>query len=283
MSGLRVLDGKAFLNQDFEAVKLPARWMVGSCGGLLHPDPAVQAFRTAVPIYCGDFELSVSCMKRADARGVSFERFIASHLRRLLQSGGTEVPEDAPQRFHFRDEHSTQELAGMPEAKRATSYAESLSRRAPVDVLWEAANFGCLMWDWQRKSLEKLGPVPGLTRGVYAPAVDGSEFIPRIFTDTSPELTEAGIGELRRSAREGLRALPELRKGLSRSAMGKLINGDIDALAKLCRRYGTFGTAALPGAFDAITGLCLKARTGNEHEVFVETDAHFYFFSLFTS
>ena len=128
-----------------------------------------------------------------------------------------------------------------------------------------------------------LGPVPGLARGVYAPAVDGSKFIPRIFTDVSPELTEAGIDELRQSALEGLQALPELRDGLSRSAMGELINEDVDALAALCHRYGTFGAAALPGAFDAITGLCVKAQTGNEQEVFVETDEHFYFFSLFTS
>ena len=59
MSGLNVLDGKAFLDKDFEAVELPARWMSGSCGGLLHKDPDVKAFRKAVPIYCGDFELSV--------------------------------------------------------------------------------------------------------------------------------------------------------------------------------------------------------------------------------
>ena len=160
MSGLRVLDGKAFMDQDFEAVKLPARWMAGTCGGLLHQDPAVRVFRKAVPIYCGDFELSVSCMKRADAREVSFERFIANHLRRLLKLGGAEPPEDAPQRFGFRDEHSARELAGMPEAEQATSYAGSLSRRAPAEVLWEAANFGCLMWDWQRKSLEKLVECP---------------------------------------------------------------------------------------------------------------------------
>jgi hypothetical protein len=214
MSGLQVLDGKWFMDKEFEAVPLPDRWMSGSCGGLRHKDPEVQAFRTTVPIYCGDFELSVSCLRRKDARDVSFERFIASHLRWKFHLGGAAVPEDAPRRFHFRQEHSSQALAKMPAAEEAASYVESLPHRAPVDVLWDAANFGCLLWDWQRKSLAQLGPVPGLNRGVYAQAVDGSRFIPRIFV---------------------------------------------------------------------ITGICLKAQTGNEHETFIATDEHFYFLSLFTS
>jgi hypothetical protein len=65
--------------------------------------------------------------------------------------------------------------------------------------------------------------------------------------------------------------------------MAKLITGDVQALAAICQQHGTFGAAALTGAFDPITGICLKAQTGNEHEAFIETDEHFYFFSLFTS
>lgn len=162
-------------------------------------------------------------------------------------------------------------------------FEASLPHRAPVDVLWDAANFGGLVWDWQRRSLEQLGAVPGLNRGVYAPAVDGPKFIPRIFVDVPPALTKSDTDDTRKSALEGLEALPELRHGLPRSAMARLITEDVHTLAAICQKHGTFGAAALPGAFDPITGICLKAQTGNEHETFIATDEHFYFFSLFTS
>lgn len=283
MSEPRVLEGKAFLDKDFEAVKLPAYWMSGNCGGVAHADPDVQAFRKAVPIYCGDFDLQVSCLKRKDARDVSFERFIASHLYQRLHLSGGAVPEGAPLRFHFREAHHAAELARMPEADQATSYFQSLHLGAPVDALWGCSNFGCLLWDWQRKSLERLGPVPGLSRNVYAPAVDGSQFLPRIFADAFPDLTAADTDEIREDALGGLEAMPELRGGLPRGEMARLITEDVHALAELCRKHETFGAAVLPGAFNPITGLCLKAMTGNEREVFIETDEHFYFVSVFTS
>lgn len=283
MSEPRVLEGKAFLDKDFEAVKLPAWWMSGNCRAFSHVDPDVRAFRKAVPIYCGDFDLLVSCLKRKDSRDVSFERFIASHLRQRLHMRGGEVPEDAPRRFHFREAHHAEELARMPDAEQASSYVASLPQRAPVDALWECSNFGCLLWDWQQKSLERLGRVPGLGRGVYAPAVDGSEFLPRIFADAVPGLTDADTDEIREDALAGLEAMPELRGGLPRTEMARLITEDVHALAQLCRKHGTLGAAVLPGAFDPITGLCLKAMTGNEREVFLETDEHFYFVSVFTS
>ncbi|MXM68704.1 hypothetical protein GR925_36170 [Streptomyces sp. HUCO-GS316] len=94
MSEPHVLDGKALMNKDFEAVTLPAPWMSGSCSGFIHKDPEVQAFRKAVPIYCGDFDLSVTCLKRKNAREVSFERFIASHLRQRMHLYGGAEPKD---------------------------------------------------------------------------------------------------------------------------------------------------------------------------------------------
>lgn len=283
MSGLRALDGKAFLGQDFDAVKLPTKYMSGSCSGLLHPNPELQSFRKTVSIYCGDFELTVSCLNRKEAREISFEHFIANFLRQRLHLGGAPVPDDAPQRFHFREERHAQELASMPSAEDATSYVESLPHRAPIDVLWEFSNFGCLLWDWQKRSLQQLGSVPGLTRSVYAPAVDGSSFIPRIFVDVPPELKKEDTDAVLQEALEGLKELPELRGGLSRADMSKLITTDVHALAEICQKHGTFGTAVLPGAFDPITGFLLKAQTGNEHEAFIETEEHLYFLSLFTS
>lgn len=265
MSGIPILDSRAFLEQDVEAVTLPGPWMVANCRETIHPDPAVQAFRTAVPVRWGDFDLEVFLLKRAEAKGVSFERFVASHLRRVFDRMGDTAAEDAPQRFNFRGERYARDLARMLKAEQASTYPH----RSPVEVLWDIVYFGRLIWGLQDKRLKKPGAVPRLESDICI--------------SVSPQLTKAGINEVRMDAMEALYRLREVLDHVTRRSMGELMLADIDILAAICRRYGTFGAALLPGAFEPITGLCVLAWDGNAHRVFVQTYAHFYFFSMHTS
>ncbi|MER6446419.1 hypothetical protein DEJ51_03175 [Streptomyces venezuelae] len=276
MSEIRVLGSRALRDKDFEHVTLPEPWMSASGREFVHQDPDVEAFRRTVPIYCGDFDLTVTCLERKNARDVGFERFVANCLRDQLHGHGGADPEDASTRFHFRAAYDLQQLAGMVVEEEAAAYVASLPYGAPIEVLWDFSNFGCLRWDWLETSVRLQGrPVPG-TGGVHAPAVDGSEFLPRIFSHAEPDVMHQDVHAIREHALGQLKYLPDLREGLPRDAMAKLINEDILALSALCHRHGTFGEAVLPGAFDPITGFFLKARDGNSRQAFIETGEYFY-------
>lgn len=270
-----MLDGTAFMNKDFEAVALPAPWrMYSDCGSFIHTDPEVQAFRNTAPVRGrGDYELSVSCIKREDALDVTFEQFIANYLRNSLHWFGRAEPEDAPKQFHFREWHHAQRLAAMPTAEQAASYVKSLPYyRAPVEVLWDFSNFGDLRWDRAEPD------------GADARAADGSKLLPTIYADVQPDLMHQDIDAIREDQLNFLSDLPQLRRGsLLRHAAAQAIDRELQPLSALCRKHGTFGEAVLPGAFDPITGLFLKAHDGNFEHALIETETHFYSISLATS
>ncbi|MGW6984430.1 hypothetical protein ACWGE1_34115 [Streptomyces sp. NPDC054932] len=282
-----MLDGKAFMNKDFEAVTLPAPWrMYSDCESFIHADPEVQAFRTAAPVRGrGDYELGVSCMKREDAPEVGFEQFIANHLRESLHWYGRAEPKDAPKQFHFRERHHAQRLAAMPTAEQAASYAKSLPYyRAPVEVLWHFSNFGDLRWGRAEKSVQLPDRPASKADGADALAVDGSMLLPTIYADVEPDLMHQDIDAIREDQLKWLNHLPQMRRGsLLRHAAAEVIDKELQPLSALCRKHGTFGEAVLPGAFDPITGLFLKAYDGNFQEALIETEIHFYSISLATS
>ncbi|MGW6574022.1 hypothetical protein ACWGAN_17810 [Streptomyces sp. NPDC054945] len=125
MSKLRVLDGKAFMNKDFQGMTLPTPLMFGDCVSFTHQDPEVQAFRNLVPIKArADLEFSVTCLNRTNAQGADFERFIATNLHQRLHRRAE--PKDASKRFHFREWYDTRKLEEIPPAEQAVSYVKSL-------------------------------------------------------------------------------------------------------------------------------------------------------------
>jgi hypothetical protein len=287
MDMLHVLSARDLLDGDHAVLELPEPLMWGVCPNFAHQDPEVQALRNSARIYCGDYELYAACMERQRAPDADFTRFVANELRRRLarRSHGTEPALSSEGRFQFLTRWQTWQLSKVPPREEAVSFVDSLPHRAPVDVLWDFADFGCLLWDWKRKTLELLGEVgrPGWGEDVYARAAVGGRFLPRIFVDVPSDLTQNGTLDVLQRAMDGLAALPDLRKGLPRAEMEEVIFNDIDILATLCRKHGTFGDAVLPGAFEPITGILLKVLDGNEREAFLETASHYFFISLLTS
>lgn len=287
MSAFHVLDGKAFTNRAFEAVTLPTPWqMYSNWGGFIHPDPEVQVFRNTAPVRGpGDYDLHVSCLKREDIPDVSFEHFIAHHLRRWLHWNYREEPKNAPKRFHFREWHHEGRLTVMPAAAQAATYVKSLPYyRAPVEVLWDFSNFGDLRWDRTERSVQLPGRPAPRTDGADAPAVDDSMLLPTIYADVEPDLMHQDIESIREKQLDRLNHIPQMRRGsLLRHAMAEEIDEGLQPLSALCRKHGTFGEAVLPGAFDSITGFFFKAYDGNFKQAFIETEMHFYSISLATS
>ncbi|MFD7924902.1 hypothetical protein [Streptomyces sp. NPDC059742] len=287
MSVPRVLDGKAFMNKDFEAVTLPAPWrMYSDWTSFIHPDPEVQALRNAAPVRGhGDYELHVECLKREDAPDASFEHFIANRLRESLNANYRAEPKDASKQFHFRAWYHAQRLAAMPVAEQAASYVKSLPYyRAPVEMLWGLSNFGDLRWDGVETSDQLPDHAAPRTDGADAPAEDGSMLLPTIYADVEPDLMHQDIAAIREKQLDRLNHIPQMRRGsLLRHAMAEEIDKELQPLSALCRKHGTFGEAVLPGAFDPITGFFLKAYDGNFEGALIETEIHFYDISLATS
>jgi hypothetical protein len=287
MDRLHVLSGKDLLDGDHAVAELPEPLMWGENRYFVHQDPEVQAFRSSVRIYCGEYDFLVACMERRLAPDVDFTRFVANELRRRLlrRSRGSEPALSSEGRFQFQTVWHRWQLSKIPPLEETVSFVDSLPHRAPADVLWDFANFGCLLWDWKEKTLELLGEEgrPNWNEDVYARAAVGGRFLPRIFVNAPPELTESGTLDVLQRAMDGLAALPDIRKGLPRSEMEELIFNDVHALAALCSKHGTFGAAVLPGAFEPITGILLKVLDGNEREAFLETEGHYSYISLFTS
>jgi hypothetical protein len=287
MDGLHVLSPQVVLDGEHAVLELPELLMEGECDHFVHQDPEVQAFRSSVQIYCGDFELRVSCMPRQHAPDVDFTRFVANELRRRMirQSRGSEPKLSAEGRFKFEDRWHRWQLAKVPPLEETLSFVASLPHRAPIDVLWDFANFGCLLWDWKKKTLELLGNEgrENWNEDVYARATMGGRFLPRIFVRVPPDLNEGGTLDVLQRAMDGLAGLPEIRKGLPRSDMEEVIFNDVHTLAALCLKHGTFGEAVLPGAFEPLTGILVKVLDGNERQAFLETGSHYYFVSLLTS
>jgi len=287
MDSLYVLSARDVLDREHAVFELPELLMKGDNFRFVHQAPEVQAFRSSVEIYCGEFDLSVSCVPRPHAPGLDFTQFVANELRRrsLVRGSGSEPALSAEGRFQFQGVRHRWQLSKGPPREETVAFVDSLPHRAPVDVLWDFANFGCLLWDWKRKTLELLGKEerPVWDEGVYARSTMGGRFLPRIFVNVPPDLTESGTLDVLQRAMDGLAALPDIRKGLPRSEMEELIFNDVGALAALCTKHGTFGDAVLPGAFEPITGILLKVLDGNEREAFLETGSHYFFISLLTS
>ncbi|WP_181382889.1 hypothetical protein [Streptomyces sp. CG 926] len=278
-----MLDGKAFMNKDFQGMTLPTPLMFGDCVSFTHQDTEVQAFRNLVPIKArGDFEFSVTCLNRTNAQGADFERFVATNLHQRLHRRAE--PKDASKRFHFREWYDTRRLEEIPPAEQAVSYVASLPYyRAPVEVLWDFTNFGVLRWDRLKESAQRQGHPAPARDGVHAPTTDGFMFLPNIYAEVRPDLMPQDIEGIREDALKMLKHLPKMRSGLLRHAMAEAIDKEIQPLAALCSKHGTFGEAVLPGAFHPIMGIFLRSHDGNSQEAFIETEEHFYTISLVTS
>ena len=287
MDRLRVLSARDLLVGDHAFLEMPGPLMEGDNFRFEHREPEVQALRSSVQIYCGEYDFTVSCMPREHAPDADFTRVIANELRRryLASNHGSELALSAEGRFQLQDHWHRWLLSKAPSPQEAVALVASLPHRAPVDVLWDFANFGCLMWDWKQKTLELLGKEdrPGWDEDVYARATVGGRFLPRIFVNVPPDLNESGMLDVLQRALDGLAALPDIRQGLPRAEMEELIFNDVGALSALCSRHGTFGEAVLPGAFEPITGILLKALDGNERQAFLETERHYFFISMLTS
>jgi hypothetical protein len=153
MDRLRVLSARDLLDGDHAFLEMPEPLMWGDNFRFEHQDPEVQALRSAVRISCGEYDFTVSCMPREHAPDVDFTRVIANELRRryLASTHDSELALSAEGRFQFRDHWHRRLLFRAPPLEEAVALVDSLPHRAPVDVLWDFANFGCLMWwtDWR--------------------------------------------------------------------------------------------------------------------------------------
>eukprot|EP00929_Paragymnodinium_shiwhaense_P015389 TRINITY_DN123478_c0_g1_i1.p1 TRINITY_DN123478_c0_g1~~TRINITY_DN123478_c0_g1_i1.p1 ORF type:complete len:275 (-),score=52.46 TRINITY_DN123478_c0_g1_i1:139-963(-) len=271
--------------------------MSGSCSGnIFHhsTNPRFAEWRKRVRIYCGDWELEVVVQRRlqktchADScEGNSWPQFVKKH-----------DPKAAPIQAKGDDEPSAETQTEESDACFNHSDSEAIGT-TPSDILWRAANFGELYWDWNlfvraiRKEADGKSPH---WNGVYVKdAATGDSFLPRIWEQLPPDASIDAVNAAEKGALEELsqweaEQLQDYEGDLySKTAFRKRIQEDCQMLRDMMADHPggeakTFGELTLGSDWnEAIRYVWKEENDGNCRRYIVATDNFCYKIYMDTS
>jgi len=261
----------------------------GEAGGALDgSDAALVAWRKRCGLYCGDWALHVAAAPRRVGGWPAFAARAglpppahAWHEGAAAEGAGGSAGTGGPEACDGSGSDS-----GSEAGSDCGSWGASLDGRLAAEVLFDATNWGTVVWSW--------GEASGFG-GVYARDGSGARFNPRVFVELEPDAT--GVEEARKEARDELAQMPQEiypdegrrnfrekpKPGIAKEDMALRIDADLDGLAVLVEQAGSFGAASLPDALSPITVTLHCYRDGNERVAAFGTDAYWFYISMETS
>lgn len=277
-----VLKPEDLVGRSHRPVEIGAPVMRADCTTFTHPDRLLAEFRTRVPIYCGDVELSVWQIERAACPQATLSDVAISWLLEEATAWRFEYAHVLPADGRITDEVI---LEVILEASPDLSDEPRPVARTPAGLVFELANFGCLMWDWGAQSLREgqAIAVGDRWRDARMTNAKGERFYARAFVDVTPELEGGDVADLARSACAQLRRRDAPTMGIARRRMEEVIRADCAVLKALCAARGCLGAALLPDAFEPITAMLVLRNDGNSRCVLFETARCWSIFDLTTS
>ncbi len=266
------------ITSTYKVVKIPPYYMQGECGRFFkHQNLDMESFRNKVSIYYGDWDFNVRIVNRKEFSNLNFLQFVANSIR-LNPNYYKAHPNET--QFKLEDQ-----INFNPKSIELENFAKNFTKRSsPCHYLWDIVNFGTLLWDWVSIS-RKFYPYKRESDldEVYGKTEGGETFLPRIFLYLPPEATEKDFIDYTDDTLNNLKELPDLKGGIDRESLKKIIIDDLNQLCGICENYGTFGDASIIGAYNPIDTIFIMRYDGNTKRIFLETSNFFYAFTSNTS
>ncbi len=218
-----------------------------------HPNAQLQTHRRSLPLYGGELDLSVWCLTRDDTH--KFEDVAASWFA-MLHNHDPQEP--------LTQTHLNEHIYIDPD--HPTALPHSTHTQA---LLWELADVGCLMWDWE-----------GAT-AAQDPSYQRRYHFQRVFLFVSPQTTANDIGAQHAKAAQALQKLVQPPNTMARHAFRDLIQADLTRLTQICVDHGTYGDAFLPN--EPIERWWVPRNDGNTRHIVFQTPSSWMAIAFTTS